>query len=66
MTKKCSSKNYIYVKKGKKAYQCSDDFFSLSLDGPGWNDRLKIDDIALFMSGFPNLNDLNSWSQLNN
>ena len=38
MTKKCSSKNYIYVKKGKKAYQCSDDFFSFPLDGPGWNE----------------------------
>ena len=38
MTKKCSSKNYIFVKKGKKAYQCSDDFFSLPLDGPGWNE----------------------------
>ena len=37
MTKKSSSKIYIYVKKGKKAYQCSNDFFSLPLDGPGWN-----------------------------
>ena len=26
------------MKKGKKAYQCSEDFFSLSLDGPGWNE----------------------------
>ena len=25
-------------KKGKKAYQCSGDFFSLPLDGPGWNE----------------------------
>ena len=38
ITKKCSSKIYIYVKKGKKAYQCSNDFFSLPLDGPEWNE----------------------------
>ena len=28
--------------------------------------ELNIDDIALFMSGSANLNDPNSWSQLNN
>ena len=61
ITKKCSSKIYIYVKKGKKAYQCSNDFFH-RLYHLMVRDRmkLKIDDIALFMSGFPNLNDLNS------
>ena len=42
ITKKCSSKIYIYVKKGKKAYQCSNDFFSLPLDAPEWNEVEKL------------------------
>ena len=31
-------KQKLYLReKGKKAYQCSDDFFSLPLVGLGWN-----------------------------
>ena len=67
MTKKCSSKILYLREKRKESLPCNVQtisFLYLSMVRDGM--KLKIDDIALFMSGFPNLNDLNSWSQLNN
>ena len=54
-----TSKNYIYVKKGKigtNVQTISFLYFLMVWDGM----ELKIDDIVHFVSGFSNLTDLNS------
>ena len=55
-----TSKNYIYVKKGKigtNAQTISFLYLLMVWDGM----ELKIDDIVHFVSGFSNLTDLISW-----